>query len=231
MTEGMHVFERSRCTVCLECVERCPTRALEVAGREMTVEEVIAEVMRDRVFYEQSGGGITVSGGEPMAQFEFTRELLTAAKRAGLHTCIETSGVGPTARYVGIVPLVDLFYWDLKDTDRTRHRANTGAALEPILANLKAVDEAGGVTFLRCIMLAGLNMTPDHLDGIIKVYRGLTNCRGVELLEYHRLGNSKLERLGLPDRDDASLVPDADELAAARERIARAVSGFRSHTA
>ena len=219
MIDGRHAFDRSRCNVCLKCVDKCPTRALEAAGREMTVEEVIAEVERDRVFYEQSGGGITISGGEPMAQFEFTRELLGAAKQAGLHTCIETSGVGPAARCVEIVPLVDLFYWDIKDTDPARHLANTGAALEPILANLRAVDEAGGATFLRCIMLAGVNMTRDHLDGIIEVYRSLSNCRGVELLEYHRLGNSKLERLGIPARDDASLVPDPDELAAARRRV------------
>lgn len=223
MIEGRHAFDRSRCIVCLRCVERCPTRALDVAGREMAVEQVIAEVERDRVFYEQSGGGITISGGEPMAQFEFVRELLGSAKRAGLHTCIETSGVGPRERYVEIVPLVDLFYWDLKDTDPARHLANTGAALEPILANLRAVDEAGGATCLRCIMLAGVNMTRDHLDRIIEVYRGLSNCRGVELLEYHRLGNSKLERLGLPPRDDASLVPNPDELAAARDYVARAV--------
>jgi glycyl-radical enzyme activating protein len=219
MADKMHVFDRSRCVSCLKCVERCPSRALEAAGREMTVEEVIAEVERDRVFYDESGGGMTISGGEPMAQFEFTREILRSAKQAGLHTCVETSGIGPAERYIEIVPLVDMFYWDLKDTDPARHLANTGVALEPILANLRAVDEAGGATFLRCIMLAGMNMTEAHLDGIIGVYRSLSNCRGVELLEYHQLGNSKLERLGLAPPNDSSLIPDPDELAAARERV------------
>ena len=235
MTDGMHAFDRSRCISCLKCVERCPSRALEAAGREMTAEEVIAEVERDRVFYEESGGGMTISGGEPMAQFEFTREILRAAKRKRglsqsgsgvdcplfrpLHTCVETSGIGPVERYIEIAPLVDIFYWDLKDTDPDRHLANTGTALEPILANLRAVDEAGGATFLRCIMLAGVNMTEAHLDGIVATYRGLANCRGVELLEYHQLGDSKLERLGLKPRRDFSLVPDPERLAAAREYV------------
>jgi len=222
MTDGAHVFDRSRCVACLKCVERCHSRALEAAGNQTTVEQVIAEVERDRVFYEESGGGITLSGGEPMAQFEFARDILKSAKRAGLHTCVETSGIGPVERYIDIIPLVDIFYWDLKDTDPERHLASTGAPLEPILANLRAVDEAGGATLLRCIMLAGVNMTREHLDGIIEVYRSLANCLGVELLAYHPLGDSKLERLGRQPRRDLSLVPDPDEMAAARAYLNRA---------
>lgn len=214
MTEEGHTFDRSLCRTCLTCVERCFSRALEIAGREMTADEALAEVEKDRVFYEESGGGLTLSGGEPMAQFEFIRAVLEGAKN--LHTCIETCGFGPSERFLEILSLVDLFLWDIKDTDEARHLQNTGAPLAPILENLSLVDEAGGVTILRCPLIVGVNLSNDHLDKIASIYRSLRNCRGIELLPYHPLGDSKYARLGIPRAPDPSLEPTPEMISAAR---------------
>jgi glycyl-radical enzyme activating protein len=191
-----HRFDRGRCQLSLHCVEACPSGALQVAGRTVTVEDVLAEVEKDRVFYEESGGGLTLSGGEPLAQFEFTRDVLRAARSAGAHTCVETSGHGAPEHYAELAPLVDLFLWDLKDTDAQRYRANTGVAMEHTLDNLRRVDALGGATILRCLLIPEVNLTAEHLDGIGEVYRDLQHCAGVELLAYHPLGQSKLARLG-----------------------------------
>lgn len=116
--DGMHGFDRRKCIVCLRCSEACPALALETAGKEMTPEQVMAVVERDRVFYDESGGGITISGGEPTVQFEFTKKLLQAARESKFHTCIETSGVGAGEKYLELLPLVDLFLWDIKEIGR-----------------------------------------------------------------------------------------------------------------
>lgn len=198
MVDGAHVFDRSRCRACLSCVTTCHAQALETTGREMTSGAMLAEVEKDRVFFQESGGGLTMSGGEPTAQIGFTLEVVSRAKAAGLTTCLETCGFGRPVDFLSLVPHVDLFLWDLKDTDEIRHLANTGVPLRPILENLRTVDRAGGVTILRCIMVPGVNVDDDHLRRIGAVRDELANCLGVELLEYHPLGAAKQERLGRP---------------------------------
>ncbi len=210
---------KDACRSCLACAETCPSRAIKVIGREMTVDEVLAVVEADRVFYEESGGGMTLSGGEPMAQFAFTRELLAEAKARGISTCIETCGAGTPERFGEIIPLVDLFLWDVKDTDPERHTRTTGAAPEPLVANLRAVDAAGAPTVLRCIMIAGTTLDDAHLDAVAALYGELTNCRGVELLPYHPFGQAKHARLGQDAPDQADRVPTPDALDAARQRL------------
>lgn len=217
--DGCHVFDRSRCQLCMACTDACPALALETTGKGMTVEQVLAEVEKDRVFYEESDGGMTLSGGEPMLQFEFTRDLLAAARSAGLHTCVETSGFGATDEYLEIAPLVDLFLWDIKDTDPDRHRANTGAALDPILHNLSAIDQAGAISILRCIVLNGINLNEQHLDRLIEIRDGLKHCTKIELLPYHSLGDSKHERLGRLRQSHPEWVPSEEQVAQARAHL------------
>ena len=277
MTGDAHVLDRTMCRECMTCADGCYSRALEVAGRDVTAEEVIAEVEKDRVFYEESGGGMTLSGGEPLYQFEFTRAILEQAKRgmppsfdtrsgersqdwtvpslesapsalsvrsggciegrpvsaettvspecshgeciegrSPLHTCIETCGFGPARHFLEIVPLVDLFLWDIKDTDEARHEANTGVPLAPILENLRLVDEAGGVTILRCLHIAGVNLDEQHLDRLAAIHRSLHNCRGIELLRYHALGDSKYARLGIPRASDSLREPTPEHMESAK---------------
>ncbi len=217
LTQDGHAFDRIMCRACMTCADGCFARALEVAGKEMTPREVIAEVEKDRVFYEESGGGLTLSGGEPLAQFEFTRQILEGGEK--LHTCIETCGFGPSERFLEIVPLVDLFLWDIKDTDEARHEANTRVPLAPILENLRRVDEAGGVTILRCLLIARVNLTEEHLDRLAAIYRSLRNCRGIELLAYHALGDSKYARLGITRYPDPFREPSAEDMSAAKEYL------------
>jgi len=210
---GAHVLERAKCCACMRCADVCPSRALEAVGREAAVEEIIAEVERDRVFYEESGGGMTLSGGEPMAQFEFSRALLAEAKVRGLHTCVETCGFGPAEHYRAVAPLVDLFLWDIKHTSEVDHRELTGAPLEPILENLALVDRMGAQTVLRCILVPDVNLTTSHLDAVTRIRGGLANCLGVELMPCHELGGSKLERLGLVASLRRLRQPTEDEMA------------------
>ncbi|MCL5269122.1 MAG: glycyl-radical enzyme activating protein, partial [bacterium] len=221
LENGVHAFDRAACRLCLECAGACPSGAIELVGRAATVEELLAEIEKGRVYYDESGGGLTLSGGEPLAHFAFTRDLLTAARGRGLHTCVETCGFGPAGRFIEIVPLVDLFLWDLKDTDATRHEANTGAPLAPILANLRAVDASGCATVLRCILLAGVNLEDAHIRRIGEIAAELRHCGGVELLAYHSLGASKRERLGLPPQNEPALAPTPAQMDAARAWLRR----------
>jgi glycyl-radical enzyme activating protein len=197
MRDGKHVLLRDRCKRCGICAEKCYAGALEVIGRKVTVEEVLNEVLKDKPFYDNSGGGMTVSGGEPMMQFEFTAALLRAAKEAGLHTCLDTSGFAPIDKYLKLLDVVDIFLYDIKDTDPERHKKTTGVPLPSILDNLKKLDAAGGKTILRCPLIPGINADDEHLKGIAAVANSLTNVIEITLHPYHPLGRSKSDRIGV----------------------------------
>ena len=194
--ENSHCYLRESCILCGECANECLTDALEVVGREATVEEVIADVMRDKIFYDNSGGGMTLSGGEPMFQFDFTYELLKAAKEKGLHTCIETCGFGKAEDYAKIVPLIDIFLFDYKETDPVRHKEYTGVDNKLILSNLKMLDEMGAKIILRCPIIPTLNDREEHFKGIADTANSLKNVLEINVEPYHPLGSGKSETLG-----------------------------------
>jgi pyruvate formate lyase activating enzyme len=152
--------------------------------------------MRDKIFYETSGGGLTVSGGEPMAQFEFTYELLTLAKEKELHVCMETCGFAPSEKYEKIAPLVDIFLFDYKVTDPELHKKYTGADNELILKNLSLLDSLGAKTVLRCPIIPTCNDTEEHFLGIAKTANSLNNILEINVEPYHPLGKGKSEFLG-----------------------------------
>lgn len=190
------IFARSKCIRCGKCTEQCYAGARELIGREMSVEEVLAEVLKDKLFYETSDGGITLSGGEPMFQFEFTLELLKLAKAAGLHTAMETCGFATMERYLEVAPYVDLFLFDIKETDPIRHQKYTSAAIEPIHRSLFTLDQAGAKTVLRCPIIPGLNDREEHFHAIAVLANQLKNVQAINILPYHPLGAGKLKRLG-----------------------------------
>jgi len=196
LENSIHVFKREHCLSCGKCAEDCYSGALEAIGREVTVDEVMAEVLKDRIFYEQSGGGLTLSGGEPMLQFAFVRELLREAKKHGLHTCLETCGYTPADRFDLILPDVDLFLYDFKETDPTKHRQDTGVSNELIIANLFHIDQAGGKTVLRVPIIPGCNDRPDHFAAIAATANRLRNIQGIDVEPYHPLGKSKSANIG-----------------------------------
>ncbi|MBE6936340.1 MAG: glycyl-radical enzyme activating protein [Ruminococcaceae bacterium] len=216
---GVHHFDRSRCTACGLCAARCPNQALAAAGKTMTVEEVLAEVLEDRFFYESSGGGITLSGGEPLFQPAFSLALAQAAKEAGLHVAIETSGLCQQEQLLNYVNFVDLFLFDYKATGDEMHRAFTGVTQAQILRNLAALDEAGAAIILRCPMVPGYNLNETHSNGIISTAKSLKNLREIHLEPYHNIGISKREGLGITEYTDPITPPTAEELKPIAELI------------
>lgn len=196
LEDGAHRFDRTRCNGCGRCTTECYAEGLEIIGREMTVADVLTEVLKDRVFYENSGGGLTLSGGEPMQQFEFARAILTAARDEQLHTVMETCGVATWDQFKDIQPRVDLFYYDLKECDPVKHRAFTGVPNDLILENLRKLDEAGAPLVLRCPLIPGLNDRADHLAGIARTAGALKHLREIHVLPYHAMGTAKAQRIG-----------------------------------
>jgi len=203
---GRHALLRDRCVVCGACVEVCPAQALTLTGRTASVTEILDVALRDRRFYENSGGGITLSGGEPLAQPAFTLELLRSATQAGLDTCLETCGFGAWKDLAALIPWTRLFLFDLKDMDDRRHREWTGVPLQPILDNLDRLDAAGAPIIIRLPLIPGLNDRPDHFDAVAERLRHYTHVQGVEILPYHAMGSSKAERFGLPENETA-IIP------------------------
>ncbi len=195
-----HLLLRDRCLECLACTEKCYSGALEAIGSEQTVGEALGEVIKDIPFYEESGGGMTISGGEPLFQFEFTLNLLKGGRAHGLHTCLETCGHAPASQFESILPFVDLFLFDYKETDPEKHVQFTGLPNGLILNNLHFLDEQGAAIMLRCPIIPGFNLREDHINGIVQTAKSLRNCIGVHVMGHHGLGNSKRTWLGISER-------------------------------
>ena len=190
-----HILERSSCSRCGKCVQHCIAGALEQVGYSITVEAAIDEVMKDEIFYRTSGGGMTLSGGEPMMQMDFTLALLDKAKKAGLHTCMETCGYAPWENYEKLIDLVDIFLFDYKVTDPDLHKQCTGVSNERILDNLKKLDQRGAKIILRCPIIPSINDTKEHFAGIAQTANHLQNVMEINIEPYHPLGNSKAKML------------------------------------
>ena len=195
VANAVHRAELSLCRACGKCTEVCPAGALAIAGKEMTSEEVMAEILRDCAFYEASGGGLTLSGGEVLAQFDFAYDLLKLAKEHGLHTCAETCGFTETEKLMQLAPLVDLFLYDWKCTDPALHRQYTGADNRKIRENLYILNEIGATVILRCPIIPGVNDNEVHFSGIAELANRLDCIIAVELEPYHALGIDKAKRL------------------------------------
>lgn len=177
-------------------VDQCVYGALEPVGKWMTVTEVIDDVMKDLRFFKESDGGITVSGGEPMLQHEFTLALLKEAKKRGIQTAMETSGFALLEQYKQVLPYVDEFLWDYKETDEIKHKEFTGVSNQRILENLDALYKDGANIILRCPIIPGLNDTEEHFRGIAQRSSQMKNLKGVELMPYHKFGVTKDTRIG-----------------------------------
>ncbi len=194
---AVHVYNRNLCQQCGECAEACLYEALKAAGREVTVEAVMAEVRKDIPFYKKSGGGLTLTGGEPMLQLDFTLELLKASKAEGIHTCLETCGWASERAFQQVLPFVDLFLFDIKATNPEVHRRFTGANNILILANLDLLYQNDASILLRCPLVRGVNDSAEHLAGIAALDKKYPDLLGIDLLPYHNIGNVKYERYGL----------------------------------
>lgn len=210
--KGLHTYDRRRCISCGKCVEACYSRALTTVGQVVTVDEIMDTVLKDNAVYLESGGGLTLSGGEPLMQGDFAIELLKAAKSHGLHTCVETSGYGRTEVLTELAQYVDLFLFDYKITGDEAHRALCGVPQTPILIHLTLLDSLGAKVILRCPLLP-FNRNIDHAEGIAKTVLSHPAITEVQVMPYHRLGISKSEQLGMVPEytgevEDRALVED-----------------------
>jgi|LSQX01.1.fsa_nt_gb pyruvate formate lyase activating enzyme len=216
IADGHHSFDRDLCVACGACVEACLGNALTLYGRKMTAAEVLATVLEDRTFYEQSGGGMTLSGGEPLLQADFCAELLAMAKREGLHTAVDTCGMVPWEAFKAVLPVTNLFLFDLKQMDPELHRRYTGSDNAQILANLRRLSEAGAAIEIRIPLIPGVNDDERFLRAAGELLRGLEGIRAVRLLPFNALSHSKYEAVGREDTMPDASPPSDEALARAR---------------
>ncbi len=206
-----HELDRGRCAGCGCCANVCSSGALESVGGETSVEEVLAVVARDEPFYRHSGGGMTLSGGEPLAQPEFCVALLRAARTVGLHTCVETCGYTDAARFDTVLAEADMLYFDVKETDPKLHARATGVPIAPIRRNLTAAERAQVPVVLRCPVVPGVNDRPDHFAAIGSLADRLSCVREVHILPYHPLGADKRRRLA-GEEGPVFVSPDSESV-------------------
>jgi glycyl-radical enzyme activating protein len=190
-------IDRGKCTGCLACVPACLYHSLHICGVSMEAGEVLEEVLKDRIFYKNSGGGMTISGGEPLAQSGFVIQILEQCKRAGLHTALDTTGYGPWADLEALLPLIDLLLFDIKHLDSAEHQRTTGVGNELILENLEKAASLVPV-WLRIPLIAGFNDSPDHIKKIALLGK-TRGAQKISLLPFHEGGRAKNEQLGRPD--------------------------------
>jgi pyruvate formate lyase activating enzyme len=214
---GRSTIDWTRCDQCLACAEVCPSGALRVVGRRVSVAEVMEVVLADRPFYLRSGGGVTLSGGEPAFQLKFASALLMALRDAGISTVIETAGAVATERLLALGRLADIVYFDLKGARSETHRRNTGSGNELILRNAAELVAAGVNVHFRVVVVPGANDAPEDIAALRTLVASL-GAREVQLLPYHGLGASKLNALApvlKPLSLDAAATPQIEAMEAA----------------
>lgn len=192
---NVHEFLLPLCRENFKCAYVCPYDALKMSGYETDVTAVMKKVIADITYYNNSGGGLTISGGDPTVQWEFTLELLKAAKKLNIHTAIETCGYADQETFSKILNYIDLFLFDFKSTNSVKHEELTGVPNALILDNLDFLYKQGAEIILRCPMIPGINDTSEHLQGICDLSKKYTNLKGVEILPYHDMGRGKWKEL------------------------------------
>ncbi len=216
--ENGHVLEREKCIACGECVKACPVGALELYGTQMSADEIVADVCKDSIFYGD-GGGVTLSGGEPFAQGEKLLCLLEKFKEKGISVCIETCGYTDAELLRKAAPLVDIFLYDIKETDDENHKKFTGVGRERIMSNLAMLDSIGAKIILRCPVIPNCNDRTEHFEAIADIALSHKSVIKVELEPYHPLGLGKSLQFGIKPSYTEEKFLSAESLTGARELI------------
>ena len=212
-----HIFERDLCVACGKCESVCLGEALKFYGKEMTVDELLPILLEDKVFYETSGGGVTLSGGECLCQADFCAELLKKLKEAGINTAVDTCGYVPQKSIDKVLPYTDTFLYDIKAIDEDVHIRCTGKSNKLILDNIKYIDSLDKSIEVRIPYVPSYN--DNQINKIAEFLKELKNVTKVRVLPYHNYAGSKYEALGMENRLPAKL-PDGEEIKKAENIVA-----------
>ena len=210
IVDGKIVFDRSKCTACGVCTDWCITEARELAGKEYTVDALVKEAMKDKIFYEQSGGGVTLSGGEVMASqhMDYVEEVCRKLHENGVSVFIDTSGYTDYENLKRILPYVDVFLYDIKVMDPEGHKKYIGVDNSQILENLKKLSDEGAGLYIRLPIIQQVNATDEHIESVIHFLKeNNIHARQVNLLPYHDIGKGKYASLDMEYHDDEMSVP------------------------
>ena len=210
IVDGKIVFDRSKCTACGVCTDWCITEARELAGKEYTVDALVKEAMKDKIFYEQSGGGVTLSGGEVMASqhMDYVEEVCRKLHENGVSVFIDTSGYTDYENLKRILPYVDVFLYDIKVMDPEDHKKYIGVYNSLILENLKKLSDEGAGLYIRLPIIQQVNATDEHIESVIHFLKeNNIHARQVNLLPYHDIGKGKYASLDMEYHDDEMSVP------------------------
>jgi pyruvate formate lyase activating enzyme len=197
LLNGYHEINQNNCNLCGVCIEECPQGALKIIGKEMSVDEILDVIRADIDFYKSSGGGMTLSGGEPLFQYKFSQELLKRCKEEGIDTCLETSGFAPSKIFEGTIENADYLLFDYKLSDNTTHKKYTGVENTIILSNLEIAYNSKMQIVLRCLIVPGINDTDEHFSKICELNKNYPLLKGIELMTYHNMGISKAKNIGV----------------------------------
>ena len=197
MENGKHVFHREDCVGCGKCADVCAEDALRTVSTRITIQQALEELTADLPFYRTSNGGVTLSGGEPLIHEAFLRELLPKLHELEISVCAETSGYVEGNRFRRLAEQIDLFLFDIKETDPLRHRTLTGVDSHLILSNLQTLSALNKPVILRCPLIPSINDRTDHAHKIAELANYYNNVQRVEILPYHSLGLSKYQQLGI----------------------------------
>lgn len=219
MAAGTHKVDFSRCVSCGDCVRECYTGALRLFGTVMEASYAAEKLLEDRKFYETSGGGVTFSGGEPLLQASFIREVMERLKREGIHTAVDTCADVPWESFTQVIPFTDLFLCDVKHIDSGRHMEMTGRGNERILENIRRLAEIGAAVEIRTPVIPGFNDDLSVLSRIGGFLSGLGNITAWRILPYHSMGKAKYESIGMPYKMPEIEAPDARYMEALKKEL------------
>lgn len=215
------------CTICRACVEICPALAHEATGWDMTTEQLLFEIKKDLPFYDQSGGGVTISGGEPLCQPESLLTLLQGCGALGIHRTVDTSGFAPTNTLMRIAAHTDLFLIDLKHMDIKRHQQYTGVANDLILHNLQTLSDSGQSIRVRMPLIPGINDDEKNIVATGNFVAGCKSVQGIDVLPYHPSATAKYKKLGLEYKGRNFTAPSREQLKRTVELLKNYISDVR----
>lgn len=188
-------FNKDKCTLCGQCCEDCPTTAMSMVGERKSSDDIINEILKDKIFYDESKGGVTFSGGEPLSQKDFLKELLIKCKNKGINTVVDTSGFGEEETIRDISPYVDLFLYDLKVIDNEKHNKYVGVSNEKILKNLKLLTDLNKRIFIRIPIIPTVNDSKKDIEDFINTLKNIRGIEEINILPYHNISSEKYKRL------------------------------------